>query len=62
MCVIVTYEVITVVVTFLTSHANLNLIVSGVACGLQEVLGKELSLLVEVVSSALRPPPSGEFC
>lgn len=61
MCVLITYEVVAVIVTFLASHADLNFIVSRVASSLQEVLRKELFLLVEVVSGALIPPPSGEF-
>ena len=49
-----TDEVVAVIISFLGPHADLDLIVSGFAGGLEEVLWKELSLLVKVVAGTLR--------
>lgn len=48
-----THEVIAMVVSFLAPDAYLDFIVTCFASCFQEILGQELSLLVEVVSGAL---------
>jgi hypothetical protein len=48
-----TYEIVAMVITFLAPHTNLDLIISGLTSSLQEVLWKELSLLVEVIAGTL---------
>ena len=49
------YEVIAVIVSFLSSYPNLNLVVAYVPSRLEEVLWQELTVCVEVVPGALRP-------
>lgn len=47
------YEIITVIVTFLTPNPYLHFVVSSVSGGFQEILGKELSCFVKVVTGPL---------
>lgn len=49
-----THKVVAVVVAFLPSHAYLNFVIARVTRGFQEILRKDLALLVEVVSRTLR--------
>lgn len=48
-----THEVVTVIVSVLTSHSDLNLIKPSISSRFQEILGKELSLLQKVIGSSL---------
>ena len=48
-----TYKVVAVVIALLRPHPDLDLVVARVARRLEEVLGEELTRLVEVVPSAL---------
>jgi len=47
------YEIITVIITILTSNTYLKFVVTCVACCLEEVFWKKLTLLIEVVGSAV---------
>lgn len=49
----ITHEVIAVVVVIVVSHSYLKLIMTDFSGCLQEILGQKLSLLVEIVASAL---------
>jgi hypothetical protein len=47
------YEEITVVVALLTSNLHLALVVPCISGGLQEILGQQLSLFVEIIARPL---------
>jgi hypothetical protein len=47
-----------VVVALLLANSDLYFVVTTVPCSLQEILGEELSILVEVISGTLYKPPA----
>ena len=52
------YEVIAMVVSFLTADTNLHFVITSIASRLQEVFRKKLAILIELVSGTLRVPVS----